>query len=123
MIYLLIIYAVFSVVWDNWAPDTVRYHIIYNVFTYLWVASVAVIYAQKGRYYLFAYSFALIMIITSLIQFSSWNIEKSAYELSKAPPGITWFNVAVLILLIISLIRWTGLKRIFGRLYWWRSLQ
>ena len=113
MIYLFLIFMLFQVVYDEWIPNTIPWHTVYFGFLYLWVAAVSVVNAQKGKHYIFYYTFALIMLITA-----SWKIfqpEKQAEELSKVSPGISWFSIAVILLLISSLIKWNGLKTIFGR--------
>jgi hypothetical protein len=108
MIYLLLIYIVFQVVYDNWIPDNETGGMIYFAFQYGWIAALAIIQALKGKQYIFYYSFALIMLITMLCEITS-------NGKSQTSPGVTWYNISVLVLLILSLIKWTGLKRIFGR--------
>jgi len=108
MIYLFLTYIIFQVVYDNWIPDNHFGSMIYFSFQYIWIGGVALIEAMRSRYYIFYLIFALIMIIFGLCEIINE---------PTATPGVTWFNLVVIIFLISSLIKWTGLKKIGRKLY------
>jgi hypothetical protein len=106
MIYLFTIYIVFQVVYDNWLPDGGISNDIYFAFQYAWIAAVSILQAVKGRYYIFYYTFALIMLIFSICEF---------LQINQAPPGLTWFSIVIIIFLILSVRKWNGSKTILGK--------
>jgi len=109
---LLIIWLVFYTVYDNWIASGPVGSVVFFMGLNLWIAAIAIYQAFKTsdkREVIFFLIYSIIMLITSLCVNSSIN--------QQAPPGLTWFNLVVIIFLISSLIKWTGLKKIFGKHY------
>jgi len=112
MIYLFMSYIIFQVIYDNWIPDSANWHSYYFGFQFLWVAALSFVQAFKSSHYLFYYICALIMLITAICKFLQLNT--TAIELSKTPPGIAWFDfviVAALLLILLIDTQWEKLKK------------
>jgi len=113
MIYLMMAYIIFQVLFDHWGTNYVNSKIIYFAFQYSWVASIAIAQALKGKYYMFYYIFALIMIIISLNEFLAWNTDAQTYAMMVSPPAISVFSIVILVLFILMPSKnalWNGSK-------------
>lgn len=117
MIYLVLVYIAFQVMFEQWGQDTVNSKIIYFAFQYGWIASLLIMQALKGKYYIFYWIFALIMTVISLNEFRAWNKDETTYSMMVSPPAISIFSIVVgtaLVLLLTTskLKRWNGLNEI-----------
>jgi len=114
MIYFFLAYIVFQVGYDQWGSQAVNDKIIYFAFQYGWIAALSLYQALQGKYYIFYYLFALIMLTISILEFRSWNMDVETLTMMVSPPAISLFSIVVVLLFSFLFIskrkRWTKLR-------------
>lgn len=106
---LLIIWLVFYIIYDNWIPSGFTGKMVFFISLNIWIGAISIYQAFKTndkKEVIFYLIYSIIMLITALCVNVSID--------QQAPPGLTWFNVVVIIFLISFMVKWTGLKKIFG---------
>ena len=119
MIYLVIVYIMFQILFEQWSSSSVNSKVIYFAFQYGWMAALFVIQALRGKHYIFYYIMVFIMLVISLAEFRLWNTDTTTYAMMISPPGISVFSILIIILFGLLIMpkqkQWIGLKQILGR--------